>query len=87
MLALVGGSGSGKSTVAALLTRLYDPDSGSVKINGVDIKDLEPQVLRKAIGVVAQEPVLFATTILDNIWYGRPEASLEEVKPYIVTLF
>jgi ABC-type multidrug transport system fused ATPase/permease subunit len=79
-LALVGGSGTGKSTVGALLTRLYDPQSGSVLVDGQDIRGLDPQSLRSRIGVVAQEPVLFASTIADNIRYGRPGATDAEVE-------
>jgi ABC-type multidrug transport system fused ATPase/permease subunit len=79
-LALVGGSGSGKSTVAALLTRLYDPSAGSVLVDGVDARSLDPQFLRGVIGVVSQEPILFAASIADNIRYGRPDATQEEVE-------
>jgi ATP-binding cassette subfamily B protein len=78
-VALVGHSGAGKSTVAALLTRLYDPDRGQVRFDGVDLRELDPRWLRRQIGVVSQEPVLFSTTIRENIRYGRPEASDEEV--------
>ena len=81
MLALVGGSGSGKSTVAALLTRLYDVDNvgGAVSVGGMNIAELNPQELRESVGIVSQEPVLFATTIMENIRYGRLGASDEEV--------
>ena len=80
VLALVGGSGSGKSTAANLLSRLYDVDSGSVLVDGVDVKTWDPSVLRKNIGVVAQEPVLFAASIADNIRYGNLSASRHEVE-------
>ena len=80
-VALVGSSGGGKSTVACLLERFYDCKSGSVSIDGISIKDLDPKWLRgKAIGYINQEPVLFATSVLENIRYGRPDASDQEVK-------
>ena len=80
VLALVGQSGGGKSTVAALLLRLYDPVSGRVSFDGHDIRDLETHWLREQIGIVSQEPVLFATTIAENIRYGRPAATQAEVE-------
>jgi len=79
VVALVGPSGGGKSTVASLLSRFYDPDRGTVRLDGVDYSDLEPDWLRERVGVVSQEPILFATTIAENILYGRPGASVEEV--------
>ncbi len=79
-MAVVGGSGSGKSTIISLLLRLYDPDSGSIMIDGVDIKSMSLDSLRKAIGLVGQEPVLFDATILDNIRYGTPSATIEDCK-------
>ena len=79
VVALVGGSGSGKSTCASLLTRLYDIQNGSIFVDGVDIRDIDPQRLRASIGVVAQEPTLFANTIFENIRYGRLDATREEV--------
>jgi len=79
VFALVGASGSGKSTVAALLTRLYDADAGSITIDGKDIRDTDPHALRRAIGVVTQEPVLFSGSIADNIRYSRPTAADSEV--------
>ncbi len=79
-VALVGPSGSGKSTVAALLSRFYDPDAGTIRLDGQDLRELDPRSLRGHIGVVAQEPVLFAASIADNIRYGRPEATQEEVR-------
>ena len=78
--ALVGPSGAGKSTVAALVLRLYDPDEGSIRLDGRNIKDLNARWLRTRIGTVAQEPVLFSTSIAANIRYGRPEASDDEVE-------
>jgi ATP-binding cassette subfamily B protein len=79
-VALVGPSGSGKSTVAALLSRFYDPQQGVVRVDGRDIRELEPRSLRRQVGVVAQEPVLFATSIRENIRYGKPDATEEEVR-------
>ncbi|MFN7144491.1 MAG: ABC transporter ATP-binding protein [Myxococcota bacterium] len=80
VLALVGASGGGKSTVAALLARLYDPTAGRVLLDGVDLRDLDTRWLREQIGAVAQEPVLFAASIADNIRYGRPDATQAEVE-------
>lgn len=73
-LALVGPSGGGKSTIAHLLLGLYLPSSGTIEIDGIDSKLLDPAVLRQHIAVVSQEPTLFATSILDNICYGAGEA-------------
>src|SRR5262252_10742982 len=78
-VAVVGHSGSGKSTLARLLFRFYDVSAGRVSINGVDTRDLTQSSLRAAIGIVPQDTVLFNDTILYNIHYGRPEASLAEV--------
>jgi ATP-binding cassette subfamily B (MDR/TAP) protein 1 len=78
-VALVGPSGGGKSTVVQLLERFYDPTSGSVTLDGNDLKDLNVQWLRRQIGLVSQEPKLFADSILENIRIGRPNATLEEV--------
>lgn len=79
-VALCGPSGSGKSTIASLLERFYEPSNGSILLDGQDLKTLDPSWLRHHIGFINQEPVLFATSILENIRYGRPEATLEEVK-------
>nr|GMC75663.1 ABC transporter B family member 13-like [Ipomoea batatas] len=78
-LAVVGPSGSGKSTVIALLMRFYDPTSGAVLIDGVDIKSLNLKALRLNMGLVQQEPVLFSTTIYENIKYGNEKASEIEI--------
>ena len=78
--ALVGPSGAGKSTVAGLMLRLYDPDEGSIRLDGNDLKALSARWLRTRIGTVAQEPVLFSTSIAANIRYGRPEATDAEVE-------
>uniref|UniRef100_A0A9I9CW60 ABC transporter domain-containing protein n=1 Tax=Cucumis melo TaxID=3656 RepID=A0A9I9CW60_CUCME len=79
-IALVGSSGSGKSTVVALIERFYDPNSGEVLLDGRDIKTLKLRWLRQQIGLVSQEPALFATTIKENILLGRPEADQLEVE-------
>ncbi|RZC60851.1 hypothetical protein C5167_022606 [Papaver somniferum] len=79
-VAVVGGSGSGKSTVVSLIERFYDPNQGQVLIDNVDIKTLQLKWLRNQIGLVNQEPALFATTILENILYGKPDATIEEVE-------
>lgn len=80
MVALVGASGAGKSTVAALLARFYDPQRGTIRIDGRDLRTLDPKALRRRIGMVSQEPVLFASSIADNIRYGAPGANDEEVR-------
>lgn len=79
-IALVGSSGSGKSTVVSLIERFYDPTSGQVVLDGHDIKTLKLRWLRQQIGLVSQEPALFATTIEENILLGRPDASIIEVE-------
>ncbi|MBE6550857.1 MAG: ABC transporter ATP-binding protein [Ruminococcaceae bacterium] len=78
-LGIVGHTGAGKSTLANLLTRLYDVDSGEVLIDGVNIKDISFRSLHDAIAIVSQETYLFRGSILDNIRYAKPEASYEEV--------
>ncbi|GJN27392.1 hypothetical protein PR202_gb15412 [Eleusine coracana subsp. coracana] len=78
--AVVGGSGSGKSTVVSLIERFYDPNQGQVLLDNVDIKTLQLKWLRDQIGLVNQEPALFATTILDNILYGKSDATMAEVE-------
>lgn len=78
-VALVGSSGSGKSSILALILRFYDPTAGKVMVDGIDIKKLKLKSLRKHIGLVQQEPALFATTIFDNIIYGRDGATEAEV--------
>ncbi len=79
-VALVGRTGSGKSTVARVLARFYDATSGTVRIDGHDVRDLTLTSLRGNIGVVLDEPFLFSVSIRDNIAYGRPDATMEEVK-------
>jgi ABC-type multidrug transport system fused ATPase/permease subunit len=77
--ALVGPSGGGKTTVTSLIERFYDPQSGEVTLDDVPISVLDPNWLRSLVGIVSQEPVLFATTIKENIAYGRPGASDEDI--------
>jgi ABC transporter fused permease/ATP-binding protein len=79
VVAIVGPSGAGKSTIAALLTRLYDPDGGTIRIDGHDLRELAPDGLRRKIGVVSQEPILFSCSIAENIRYGRATATDAEV--------
>lgn len=79
VVALVGGSGSGKSTVISLIERFYDPLSGQILLDGADIRQLDLKWLRQQIGLVNQEPALFATTIRDNILYGKNNATNEEI--------
>jgi ATP-binding cassette, subfamily B, bacterial len=79
-VALVGPSGAGKSTVFGLLLRYYDPASGAITLDGVPIHRLSLQELRSRIGIVPQDPVVFSTSALENIRYGRPDASDEEVR-------
>ncbi len=79
-VAIVGRTGSGKSSVARLLTRFYDVDAGTIRIDGVDIADVTLNSLRDAVGVVLDEPFLFSISIRDNIAYGRPEAADEEIE-------
>jgi ABC-type multidrug transport system fused ATPase/permease subunit len=79
-VALVGATGSGKSTLVRLIGRLYDPTSGSVLVDGADVRELDLRELRRAIAVVDDDPFLFSATVHDNIAYGRPEATREEVE-------
>ncbi|MDC7714739.1 ABC transporter transmembrane domain-containing protein [Vogesella sp. LYT5W] len=78
-LALVGPSGAGKTTLFQLLLRFYDPQVGRITLNGTDIAQLDPQALRRHIGIVLQDTVIFGASALENIRYGRPEATDEEV--------
>jgi ATP-binding cassette, subfamily B, multidrug efflux pump len=79
-VALVGHTGAGKSTIVKLLARFYDPTSGAIRIDGYDLRDVTQDSLRRQIGIVPQEGFLFATTIRENIAYGRPGATDEEVR-------
>lgn len=79
-VALVGASGSGKSTIASLVERFYEPTSGAIKIDGYKLEDISPHWLRgNVLGFIEQQPVLFATTILENIRYGRPGAKEDDI--------
>jgi ABC-type multidrug transport system fused ATPase/permease subunit len=79
-VALIGHTGSGKTTLAALVPRFYDATRGRVTIDGVDVRDLKLRSLRRAIGVVSQDPFLFSATVRENIAFGRPDATDEEVE-------
>ena len=79
-VALVGPSGSGKTTVGRLLSRLYDPDEGSITVGGRDLRDYRLETVRGAVAVVPQEPTLFSGSVRENIRYARPDAQDEEVK-------
>ena len=78
-VAFVGETGSGKSTIAKLLTRFYDPDRGSVRIDGYDLRDVSITSLRRQLGVVPQEPFLFAGVVRDNVAFARPDATDDEL--------
>lgn len=78
-VALVGSSGAGKTTLCSMIPRFYDVSSGSVKLDGKDIREIKLKELRRQIGIVQQDVYLFAGTVMDNIRYGKPEASDEEV--------
>ena len=79
-VALVGPSGAGKSTVLSMLLRFHDPQSGAVRIDGIDLRGLDPTRLREAIALVPQSPTIFAASAMDNIRYGRLDASDDEVR-------
>lgn len=79
-VALVGSSGAGKSTMAGLLPRFYDVSEGTVTLDGIDVRDLRLEDLRSAIGLVPQEPMLFAGTVGENLRYGDPDATVEELE-------
>jgi ATP-binding cassette subfamily B protein len=79
MIGLVGPSGAGKSTLINLLCRFYDVNRGAIEIDGIDIRDVQLESLRRQIGIVLQEPFLFVGTVAENITYGKPGASLEEI--------
>ncbi len=86
-VAIVGPSGAGKSTVFGLLLRFYDPQSGHIELNGTAINAISLDALRSQIGIVPQEPVIFSTSALENIRYGKPQASDEEVRAAAVAAF
>jgi ATP-binding cassette subfamily B protein len=79
-VALVGPSGAGKTTVFQVLLRFYDPQSGAVRIDGVDLRAADPQDVRRRLALVPQEPVLFAASVSENVRYGRPDATEDEVR-------
>lgn len=79
-VALVGPSGAGKTTVFQLLLRFYDPDPGRVSIDGIDLRQADPREVRRRLALVPQDPVIFASSVLENVRYGRPDASEAEVK-------
>jgi ABC transporter fused permease/ATP-binding protein len=80
IVALVGPSGGGKSTIASLIGRFYDPDTGTIEVDDVDLREVDVDWLHRQIGAVAQEPILFSTTVADNILYGREGATREDVE-------
>jgi ABC-type multidrug transport system fused ATPase/permease subunit len=80
MLALVGQTGAGKTSIANLISRFYDVTDGAVLIDGIDVRDVTQRSLRQQMGLVPQDPFLFAGTVADNIRFGRPEASDDEVE-------
>jgi ATP-binding cassette subfamily B protein len=79
VVALIGHTGAGKTTLAALVPRFYDVQSGRVLVDGHDVRDLTLRSLRREIGVIAQDPFLFSATVRENLAFGRPEASEEEI--------
>jgi ABC-type multidrug transport system fused ATPase/permease subunit len=83
-VALVGPSGSGKTTLVELISRLYDVERGQVLVDGLDVKQYDPQALRGHIGVVMQEPFLFDATVTENMAYGRPDATDEDIREVAV---
>ncbi|KAJ0651003.1 putative ABC transporter, AAA+ ATPase domain, P-loop containing nucleoside triphosphate hydrolase [Helianthus annuus] len=78
--ALVGQSGSGKSTVISLIERFYDPQQGEILIDNINLKEFQLKWIREKIGLVSQEPVLFTSSIKDNILYGKDDASMDEIR-------
>src|SRR5262249_32976431 len=79
-LALVGSTGAGKSTFAKLVARFDDPQRGSVSVDGHDLREVQQRALRRQLGIVPQEGFLFSGSVRENIAFGRPEASLEEIE-------
>jgi ABC-type multidrug transport system fused ATPase/permease subunit len=85
-LALVGATGAGKSTFAKLVARFYDPQKGRVLVDGHDLKGVQQRALRRQLGIVPQEGFLFSGSVRENVAFGRPEASLEEIEEAIATV-
>jgi ATP-binding cassette subfamily B protein len=79
-VAIVGGTGSGKSTIARLLVRFYDPQSGVVRIDGIDVRDLPVREVRSAVGVVFEDTLLFSDSVAANISFARPDTSMEDIE-------
>jgi len=79
VVAVVGASGSGKSTLADLLSRQLDPDGGTVRLDGIDLKDLALSDVRRHVGVVVQDPFIFHTTVAENVRYARPDATTDQI--------
>ena len=79
MIGLVGHSGAGKSTLINMVMRLYDPNEGVIRLDGVDLRDISQKTLHENIGVVFQETLLFAGSVYDNIRYAKPDATLEQI--------
>src|SRR5205823_9699770 len=77
---IAGRTGAGKTTIVSLLSRLYDPDSGQILLDGVDLREYKLADLRNQFAIVLQDPVLFSTTIAENIGYARPGATTEEIE-------
>jgi ATP-binding cassette subfamily B protein len=86
VVSFVGPTGAGKSTIAKLVTRFYDPTEGRVLIDGFDLRDVTIESLRRQLGVVPQEPFLFAGTMRDNVAFARPDASDEDVRRAVVAV-
>ena len=86
-IALVGPTGAGKTTVINTITRFYDVDNGSVKIDGIDVREVTLESLRREVGVLMQDPFIFKGTVIDNIRYGRPEATDEDCIKAAKTIF
>jgi ATP-binding cassette subfamily B protein len=80
MVAIVGATGAGKSTLVSLIPRFYDPSSGQVLVDGIDVRELKLSALRRHISMVLQPPMVFPLSLRDNIAYGRPSASFEEIR-------
>ena len=85
-LALVGATGAGKSTFAKLVARFYDPQKGTVRVDGHDLRGVQQRALRRQLGIVPQEGFLFSGSVRENVAFGRPEASLEEIEAALTTV-